>query len=372
MSPFSVFMLYGNITKNWEFQLSEQSSLGGFNLLDMLVNVHYDDRLMLKLGRYLAPFYYQDYATFPMLVPTISYSPLANFSAQREMGVMVWGKVAQNRMQYQAGVFNGIPDSYYDFDRNKDFIGSLTFTPFKPYTDSPLRDLGFGVSAMTGWQDYMLDRVQNINFIAGAGTPSTNWQYATASGVPFFIYNTDVRALGNRTRVAPHLFYYNRFSLLSEFVYQGRELASPTNRGYSIQRGFYVQTSYFLTGEKNTGDGTGGFPTIMPNRPLNPSRGEFGPGAWELASMYTLMDIGNRDLLNGFASPVWATRLQEVQVGVNWWPNKYVRLSFDWVLDLFNQPIPWPVNNDTNGQRQGPANPIDRFNVFWTRVAIFF
>jgi len=307
-----------------------------------------------------------------MLVPTISYSPMAQFSAQREPGVMLWGKVFENRMQYQAGVFNGVPDSYYDFDRNKDFVGSLTFTPFKANEDSPWRDFGFGVSTQTGWQDYMLDRVEEINFIAGAGTPRTGQQYVTSSGIPFFYYNTNVRSLGNRTRVAPHIFYYNRFSLLAEFIYQGRELADPYRRGYSTQRGFYVQTSHFPTGERNTGDGTGGFPTIIPNRPFNPTQGECGLGAWEIPGMYTYLDVGRADIQNGFASPNWATRLNEVQLGVNWWPNKYVRVSLDWVYDKTNQPFPWPVNDDTNGQRRGPANPIDQFNVIWTRVAFFF
>ena len=48
-------------------------------------------------------------------------------------------------------------------------------------------------------------------------------------------------------------------------------------------------------------------------------------------------------------------------VGLNWWPNKYVRISFDWVNDKFNRAIPL-----------GGGNPVDRYNIFWTRVAMFF
>ncbi len=366
--PFQRLYLYGNITKNWEYQISEQSSLGSFNLLDLLVNVHYDDRIMFKFGRFLAPFYYQDYATFPMLVPTISYSSLFQFSAQRQVGAMIWGKVAKNRMQYQIGVFNGIPDGYFDFDTHKDFAGSLTFTPFMQDDREWLQNLGFGVSTETGRQDYRLNRVENLSFIAGAGSPSTNSQYVNANGIPFFKYNSDVVALGERTRIAPHLFWYGRFSFLGEYVIQSRTLADPFTRGISVQRGFYVQTSYFLTGERNTGDGTGGFPTIIPNRPLNVSQGEYGIGAWEIAAQFSELNVGDGDIRRGFADPKWATRLDELMVGVNWWPNKYVRVSFDWVLDVFNKPIPWPIND-----RPDPnTNPIDRLNIFWGRVAFFF
>ena len=372
--PYQRTYLYGNITKNFEYQLSEQSSFGSFNLLDMLINVHYDDRMMFKFGRFLAPFYYQSYATFPMLVPTVAYSPLYQFSGERQVGAMVWGKVLKNRVQYQAGVFNGVPNSYFDFDTNKDFSGSLTVTPFKNDDREWLQGLGAGFSMETGSQNYLLSRVSNLTFISGAGSPLLNFEYITASGVPFFYYNDNVRALGNQTRLAPHFFWYGRFSVLAEYVTMSRHLADPTTRGLSVQRGFYVQTSYFLTGERNTGDGTGGFPTIIPNRPFNPSNGDYGPGAWEIASQYTGLNVGTGDIRRGFADPRWATRLDEIQLGVNWWPNKYVRVSFDWVNDKLNKSIPWPVNNNSTSMpaTQVKSNPVDQFNIFWARVAFFF
>ncbi|MEW4567735.1 porin [Tautonia sp. JC769] len=369
--PYQRLYLYGNITKNWEYQVSEQTSLGDISLLDLIVNVHYDDRLMVKFGRFLAPFYYQDYATFPMLVPAISYSPLSQFSAQRQPGVMAWGKLLQNRLQYQSGVFTGIPAGFVDLDDNVDFISSLTVTPFMATEMEDLQNLGFGVSTQVGWQNYMLDAFDVPTVIAGTNVPNLNRQYVTASNVPFFSYRDDVRALGERIRVAPHLFYYGRFSFLGEYVYQSRELASPAARGTSIQHGFYVTGSYFLTGERYTGDGTGGFPTIMPNRPFNPSNNEYGIGAHELGFQYSLLNVDQNDIRRGFADPEWATRLNEVMLAYNWWPNKYVRLSVNWVHDEFNRPIPWPVSqpDQGNGAR---TNPIQNFNVVWFRVAMFF
>ena len=48
-------------------------------------------------------------------------------------------------------------------------------------------------------------------------------------------------------------------------------------------------------------------------------------------------------------------------LGVNWWPNKYTRLSFDYVWTGFNNPI--PIN--------GPD--ADRhLQTFWMRFAMFF
>ena len=47
--------------------------------------------------------------------------------------------------------------------------------------------------------------------------------------------------------------------------------------------------------------------------------------------------------------------------GVNWWPVKNTRLSFDWVWNGFNNPIPF-----TGG------NPLSSFNTLWFRYAMFF
>ncbi len=48
-------------------------------------------------------------------------------------------------------------------------------------------------------------------------------------------------------------------------------------------------------------------------------------------------------------------------VGMNWWPNKYTRLSFDDVWTGLNTPIPIV----------GP-NPISDYNSFWMRFAMFY
>ncbi len=48
-------------------------------------------------------------------------------------------------------------------------------------------------------------------------------------------------------------------------------------------------------------------------------------------------------------------------LGVNWWPVKNTRISFDWKWNGFNNPIPF-----TGG------NPLSSFNTFWFRCVMFF
>lgn len=359
--PFQRIYLYGNITKNWEYQVATQGFLGSFNLLDAFVNAHFDDRIQLKFGRMLSPFLYEYYGFSPAWEPVITNSPLFQLAGKRQVGAMFWGQLFDQKLQYQLGVYNGITGGFFDFDRNKDFLGAVTLTPFKDRQDSIFQHLGAGVGVETGWQNYLLNRGSQANFINGAGEPTLNNNYITSSGVPFFQYNADVRALGNRTKIAPHFFWFGRFSLLGEYLIQSRELANSTTQGISVQHGYYINASYFLTGERYNGDGLGGYTTISPIRPFMPSQGKWGPGAWEVAAQFSELNVGTGDFSRGFADPTQsANRLDQLMVGLNWWPNKWVRLSFDWVYDEFNRPIPLG------------GNPIDRYNVFWTRFAMFF
>lgn len=360
--PFQRLYLYGNVTKNWEYQLATQGFLGSFNLLDMFINAHFDDRIQFKFGRMLSPFLYEYYGFSPAWEPVITNSPLFQVAGKRQVGGMLWGKVFDNKVQYMAGIYNGINGGFFDLDKNKDFLGSLTVTPFKGDGNDMLDSLGLGMDVETGYQNYMLNEGNNRNFVNGAGEPTTNQSYITSSGVPFFQYNNDVRAWGNRTKLAPHIFWFGRFSVLAEYVIQSRQLANSVTTGTSVLHGYYVNTSYFLTGERYNGDGLGGYTTISPLRPLMPSQGKWGPGAWEIAAQFSEMNVGNGDFARGFADPTISTnRLDQLMVGLNWWPNKWVRVSFDWVYDKFNRQIP------ING-----GNPVDEYNIFWTRMAMFF
>ena len=73
------------------------------------------------------------------------------------------------------------------------------------------------------------------------------------------------------------------------------------------------------------------------------------------------MDVGTDNFKFGFADPATSTnRIQQTMLGINWWPNKYTRLSFDWMFNKLNRPVP------IGGQL------LDEINTYWTRAAMFF
>ena len=121
--------------------------------------------------------------------------------------------------------------------------------------------------------------------------------------------------------------------------------------------------SYYLTGERDyAGNGIQGFSSVEPIQPFLPSRDQWGPGAWQVAAQWSQFDVGRGDFNRGFIdSGLYTNRPSQLMFGVNWWPVKNTRLSFDWVWNGFNNPIPF-----TGG------NPLSSFNTLWFRYAMFF
>ena len=359
--PFARTFLYGNVTKNWKYQVGTQGFLGTFNLLDLWMSYSFGDALTIRAGKGLTPPLYEYYSFSPAMEPVVTNSPLFQLAAKRPIGVMFLGNVLGKRVQYWSGVTNGGSSNYYNLDRNVGYNGAVDFTPFQD-PDHPLNGLGGGVSFSASTERYLLNQGNSVNY-TNNGEATTNSSFVTSSGIPFFSYNPGVRANGNQTRVAPHIYYYGRFSVLAEYMDFSRELAEGTTSARSTQRGFYVNLSYYLTGESDfKGNGFQGYATVEPLRPWIPSRGQFGPGAWQVAAQFAELNVGTSDFAHGFADPAKSTnRLDQVMAGLNWWPNKYTRLTFDYVWTGLNRPI----------AIVGPG-PIDTFGTAWFRFAMFF
>jgi len=362
--PFARNYLFGNITKDWDYQIAFQEALGSFNILDLWFNYRLNDRFNVRFGRMVTPFLYEYLTIYPGWSPVMTLSPLANIAGRRHEGVMAWGRLFENKIQYQQGVFNAADGTFYDLTDRVDYIGALDVTPFKGSSEI-LDSLGGGIMLETGLRQYPLNQSGSTIFIIGGGEPNTNFAYFGSTGVPFFNYLPTINANGLQTRVAPHLYWFGRLSILAEYAYQQRHLENTVTgvRGLEQVNGYYVNLSYFLTGERYRADGLSSYTAISPIRPFIPSQHLFGWGAWEIAAQYSQLWLNHGVVADGFADPlVNATQLNQLMVGVNWWMNKYTKLGFDWVNVQTNKAVPLSTN----------GNPSSQYNIFWARIAMFF
>ena len=351
--PFYRLYFMGNFLENWEYLASVQALLGSFNILDMYFGYKFSDELNIRVGHFLSPFLYEYWAFSPAWEPVITNSPLFQLAGKRQTGGMLWGRLFDNVVQYQVGVFDGADGAYFDVDSHVDTIAEVTWTPFKPNGVESWDSFGVGFSIQNGTQDYLLSDGSNFNFPFGNGEPTFNQNFVNSSGVPFFTYADDVAANGNRFKIAPQIFRFGQFSFLAEYVRWTRALTNGSTEIEEQIDAYYVNTSYFLTGEPYTGDGLLGYTTIEPLHDY---------GAIEVVSQFSQLELGNQSLTPGFAQPGQdATRLQQLMAGVNYWPNRYVRLSFDYVNVWTNRSV-----------EVGSGQFADNYGIWWGRAAAFF
>ena len=144
----------GHLTKPIECQVSFNRGYSGFDVLNAYLNFNYfGDRFQMRVGRFKTPYTYEFYKinNWRLLVPERSIFNV-NFALNRQLGLMSWGHLFENRMEYAVGLFDGPRNSFEDFNSVKDVIAFLNFIPFIE-SDSWLKHLNIGGSVDFGYQN---------------------------------------------------------------------------------------------------------------------------------------------------------------------------------------------------------------------------
>ena len=152
-----------------------------------------------------------------------------------------------------------------------------------------------------------------------------------------------------------HVDDYSLFGLESAWVsgpfsLQGEYMVADINRDSASDPtfdGYYVQASYFLTGESRNYLGKyGKFGRLTPQNPFSLGG---GAGAWEVAARYSNLDL-NDSSVNGGEMRNWT-------FGLNWYPTPYFRLMANYIL----------VDTDSNA-----VTPNDDPDIFAIRTQVDF
>ena len=227
----------------------------------------------------------------------------------RSIGFQLSGDLINNRMGYQLGVFNPVPDnSLADSAPSKarDYTARIFATPFQP-NETFLSDLGFGFAAQGGSVD-------------GVALPA----YKTFGQNTFFNFASGVTSAGHRTTVAPQAFYYlGPFGLLAEDTVSEEGFQLKTVRREVAFRSWQVQASWILTGEKKS------YGSPNPRHPFDPRNG--GWGAFEIAVRTGDFRVDPSLFAAGFASLTSSPNFaREWVIGGNWYLNRIFRISTDY------------------------------------------
>ena len=354
--PRQWWMLSGRITKPYEYFLSFQQGFDVLNLLDVFLNVHYDDRLQFKFGRFKTPFTYEFY-TEPIqgLISPERSLFFNNFALNRSVGFMGWGRLFNTTvpLDYAVGLFNNARNSYVDTSDQKNILAYVNWRPFALLEDSPLENFVFGGSVQAGTQTNNPLPATLRTVVATSGN--------SVNGVPFLTFNNNVRESGPRAFWDLHAaWYYRHLSLIAEWQSGYQDYALATSLAAHDRVGiqsYYVQAGYFITGETVAGRNV-----VKPLRNFDIRKGRFGPGAIELQTRYNPLDLSRNIFSAGLVDPnLWTNNLYTVDTGFNWYLTQYSKVSFTWNHAVFGNPV---LYNATASQKTSDLFLI-RFQLYF-------
>jgi phosphate-selective porin OprO/OprP len=352
--PREWLIFAGRLTRPFEYYVAVAEGIDNLNLLDCYLNVNFDQRLQVKIGRYKTPFPYEFYALGINSFPTPERSLFFNnFGLNRDIGIMAFGQLLENQFDYAVGSFNGTRNGFIDSNDFKDVAALVNFRPYARRQEYWLENLNIGGSLVYGLQNNVpIPQIFRTN-VATTGN--------LAVGPEFLALNNNVRENGIRSFWSLHLAeYYRHLSLIAEWQsgYQDYALVgSLSNRTQVPVQSYYVTAAYFLTGETVSGRGI-----LKPIRNFDLRKGKFGLGAVELVGRYNYLNIGRDVFTNGLADKnLWTNQLYTVDLGINWYWTQYIKTYIGWQHAGFGDPVVF-----------APGRYQLTSDQFWVRFQIYF
>ena len=352
----------GRLTDFFEYEVSLQRSVdGAWDLLDGNLNINFDERFQIKFGRMLTPYSFDWYDHLEQYFITPERSLFAlNYGLARQAGLLAHGYLADDRIQYAVGGYDGHLVGLADNNTSRDVAAYLNIRPFLLTENRPaLKNFNIGGSIFGGLQV----SPQNPLPLRTSIQSAENDEAAQSATSTYLRFNEDAYNLGNRQGGAIHLAYYlGGLSIESEvqkanFTYAKAQ--EPGRFGVPVS-GFHVATSYFITGEQvNRRE------TVVPLHPFDKRKKLWGPGAIEPFVRYSQLNLGQAVFKDGLADPNdWSANAYMTELGFNWYLNQYIKFYVDWQHVYFGGKA---VLLNPNSGLHGLYN-----DLFWVRCQVYF
>lgn len=339
-----------NVFKYYEFRLLPDFGQSQPQIQDAYLNVHYWDAFQIEAGKFKQPFSYEQLIQ-DRFVPTMERSMIDQLVPARDEGVMIHGqKLLGDRFDYAVAVSNGEQNGNTDTNDNKDLTARVVLRPFRDPCAFALEGLQIGMSGGAG--------VEQESII-----PTT---LRTPATVPWFQFNSGVRANGLRNRWSPELsYFYGPLGFASQYFWMTQDIQSatsslPVNVPFE---GFYFLSTFLLTGEERTTYSQ----AITPLRPFDPNCPFACGGAWELVARASRLQVGEVVFTPGsarLANPsLYSPAATEMTLGCNWYLNKLVRVQLNWEHSWFDTPV--RLGPGTGGLLSSEDALLTRFQVIF-------
>jgi phosphate-selective porin OprO/OprP len=287
--------MYGNI-KWWSELDFASDSDNDVRLADMWMEIANCNFGSLRVGHMKEPFGF-DWQTSDKYNNFMERNYIYDIGPGRNLGMMLHGRCADDKVLYQAGMFRDTDSNGFDVANSKD--GEYNFTARvsgRPLVDDDGKTW-LHVGAAGSYRDFSDDTYEGTG-LHGA---------STLGGATFGFGSTGVTDDDGLLGGLEAAFVTGPITLMGEW-------AILNLRSNSDIHVLSVEAAYWLTGENTAYDPSyGGFGRPIPKQ--NYGDGE-GAGAWQIAARWEMFDQQADDL-------------DCATLGLNWWLNPNTRVSFN-------------------------------------------
>jgi phosphate-selective porin OprO/OprP len=255
----------------------------------------------IRVGQFKEPFGLDELTSANYI--TFMERSLANaFVPSRHTGIMVHKPELKQRMTWALGVFKDTNDVGAAVgDENYALTGRLTALPW--YENDGERLLHFG---------FAFSRRNPPSTSRFSERPET---HLAPRLVDTKVFPAEaLNLVGGETALV-----YGPASIQGEYILVNTDTRLGTDSSF---KGFYLQSSFFLTGEHRAyRPAEAAFGRVRPRRPFLSKAG--GSGAWEVAARFSKIDLND--------GPVAGGEMRDWTAGLNWYVNPNARVMWNYV-----------------------------------------
>jgi hypothetical protein len=336
------FGFQGNYGSHFNFALlTDAASTNGSIIRDVYLNVRLNSEFQFQAGQFKTPFGQESGTGATNLdfvergFQALLYPSAA--SAFRSPGIAFHGDIEGGTLQYWVGAFNGKGYALVNTTNQPEVIGRLRLYPFRKTKSNWFRELALG-GAIDRSRSRGLSGDQSFNGML----PDQAYDF-----FPQFAINGPIQRYNGE-----FTYLKSAFGLRGEFdqLNMSRNNVGSEQAGglgflslpSIIAKSWDIQATYLISGEKRPENGTPRVKHPMFG-PDSPGGKGHGLGAWEVAARYMGIHANEPgvDYLGyytpGFV-PTFDYHTDEVTVGLNWYPNYWVRYMINLGIDQLKDP----------------------------------
>jgi hypothetical protein len=307
--------------------------------------------------------------------------------SNKEIGLTLWGEVADKLFNYEIGVFGGDGQNRPQVDNSVDFMGRIFVKPFTRNKGSILNKAQIGLSARHGARDPKYVGYDYAPITAATGATLWSPGYKDSLGRNIHILPSGAqRAIGGELRLPIAMI-----ELRGEAYYvanntreavEGFQLTNTERFGHLNGIGWYAQGSWWLGDRYVSGDPGMVRPTRidLTKEPEAPKKGleivalfaginASYDGASRVESKYDAKTPGNPSGM--VASDI---TLYQFSLGLNYWHSSYIRSTVNY--SVYHTPSSGTPANAAvvpdNTLKPAPMDPAHLFYELGARVAVAF